>query len=47
MSTRYFWNRYDDEYTLSYSSMGSPQHYFDRSDGLSVNRDAWMMKNSF
>ena len=43
MSTRYFWNRYDDEYTLSYSSMGSTQHYFDSSDGLSVNREAWMM----
>ena len=43
MSTRYFWNRYDDEYTLSYSSMGSSQHYFDSSDGLSVNREAWMM----
>ena len=43
MSTRYFWNRYDDEYALSYSSMGSTSHYFDRSDGLSVNREAWMM----
>lgn len=43
MSTRYFWNRYDDEYTLSYSSMGSTSHYFDGSDGLSTNRDAWMM----
>lgn len=43
MSTRYFWNRYDDEYTLSYSSMGSSQHRFDSSDGLSTNREAWMM----
>lgn len=43
MSTRYFWNRYDDEYTLSYSSMGSTQHYFDSSDGLSNSREAWMM----
>ena len=43
MSTRYFWNRYDDEYTLWYSSMGSTSHYFDRSDGLSTNREAWMM----
>ena len=43
MSTRYFWNRYDDKYALSYSSMGSTQHYFDSSDGLSTNREAWMM----
>ena len=43
MSTRYFWNRYDDEYTLSYSSMGSSQHRFDSSDGLSTSREAWMM----
>lgn len=43
MSTRYFWNRYDDEYTLSYSSMGSTSHRFDSSDGLSTNREAWMM----
>ena len=43
MANRYFWNRYDDEYALSYSSMGSTQHYFDSSDGLSVNREAWMM----
>ena len=46
MSTRYFWNRYDDEYTLSYSSMGSSQHRFDSSDGLSSNREAWMMTES-
>src|SRR5699024_6832663 len=43
MSTRYVWERYDDKYALSYSSMGSTQHYFDSSDGLSVNREAWMM----
>ena len=43
MSTRYFWNRYDDQYALSYSSMGSTQHRFDKSDGLSTNREAWMM----
>ena len=43
MSTRYFWNRYDDEYTLYSSSMGSTSHYFDGSDGLSSNREAWMM----
>lgn len=43
MSNRYVWNRYDDYYVLSYSSMGSTQHSFDSSDGLSVNREAWMM----
>lgn len=46
MSSRYVWNRYDDEYTLSYSSMGSSQHRFDSSDGLSSNREAWMMTES-
>lgn len=43
MANRYVWERYDDEYTLSSSNMGSTQHYFDSSDGLSVNRGAWMM----
>ena len=43
MANRYVWNRYDDEYTLYSSSMGSTQHYFDSSDGLSSNREAWMM----
>lgn len=43
MSTRYVWNRYDDEYTLYSSSMGSTSHRFDSSDGLSGNREAWMM----
>ena len=43
MANRYVWERYDDKYALSYSSMGSTQHYFDSSDGLSVNREAWMM----
>ena len=46
MSSRYVWNRYDDEYTLSYSSMGSSQHRFDSSDGLSSSREAWMMTES-
>lgn len=44
MSTRYVWNRYDDKYTLYSSSMGSTSHHFDSSDGLSTNREAWMMK---
>ena len=43
MANRYVWERYDDKYALSSSSMGSTQHYFDSSDGLSVNREAWMM----
>ena len=43
MSSRYVWERYDDEYTLSSSSMGSTSHRFDSSDGLSTNREAWMM----
>ena len=43
MANRYVWERYDDEYTLSSSNMGSTQHYFDSSDGLSINREAWMM----
>ena len=43
MANRYVWNLYDDEYALSYSSMGSPSHRFDSSDGLSANREAWMM----
>lgn len=43
MSTRYFWNRYDDQYALSYSSMGATTIYLDSSDGLSTNREAWMM----
>lgn len=43
MANRYVWERYDDKYALSSSNMGSTQHYFDRSDGLSINRDAWMM----
>lgn len=43
MANRYVWERYDDEYTLSSSSMGSTSHRFDSSDGLSTNREAWMM----
>ena len=43
MANRYVWERYDDEYTLSSSNMGSTKHYFDSSDGLSINREAWMM----
>lgn len=43
MANRYVWERYDDEYTLSSSSMGSTSHRFDSSDGLSINREAWMM----
>lgn len=43
MANRYVWKRYDDEYTLSSSSMGSTSHRFDISDGLSTNREAWMM----
>lgn len=43
MANRYVWERYDDEYTLSSSSMGSTSHRFDISDGLSTNREAWMM----